>query len=292
MPVQTRRSSRKSVKGNIRTEDEVSSEISGKDISESYDLESLVSHAYNHIASKILSKKDCNEIRDLPNSRESAVEDFDDRLVLPAEILSEEKDATVLASELQPRLEPTEMYLSLTRPSTVSSNIPSASLANIDKLMKKSVITSDFEKKHTAPPMRESYNQRQWKRKQATEQSAGPKWFDLPATTVTPELKQELKVLKMRHILDPKRHYKKNDSKELPKYFQMGTVVEGAADFYSSRIPKRSRKNNIVQELLADAQFRRYNKKKFLEIQAAKESGRKGFYKKKTNRRKPAWARK
>ncbi|EDO34645.1 predicted protein, partial [Nematostella vectensis] len=124
------------------------------------------------------------------------------------------------------------------------------------------------------------------------EQSAGPKWFDLPATTVTPELKQELKVLKMRHILDPKRHYKKNDSKELPKYFQMGTVVEGAADFYSSRIPKRSRKNNIVQELLADAQFRRYNKKKFLEIQAAKESGRKGFYKKKTNRRKPAWARK
>jgi len=30
----------------------------------------------------------------------------------------------------------------------------------------------------------------------------------------------------------------------------------------------------------------RYNKKKYLEIQAAKQSGKKGFHKKKTNKRK------
>ena len=28
--------------------------------------------------------------------------------------------------------------------------------------------------------------------------TAGPKWFDLPATTVTPELKQELRLLQVR----------------------------------------------------------------------------------------------
>lgn len=91
----------------------------------------------------------------------------------------------------------------------------------------------------------------------------------------------------MRNVLDKKRHYKKNDSSALPKYFQIGTVVEGSADFYSSRIPKRQRKTNMIDELLADAEFRRYNKKKYLEIQAAKQSGKKGFYKKKKNKRKP-----
>ena len=33
--------------------------------------------------------------------------------------------------------------------------------------------------------------------------------------------------------MDPKAFYKKLDSTKFPKYFQMGTVVEGAADFYS-----------------------------------------------------------
>ena len=39
---------------------------------------------------------------------------------------------------------------------------------------------------------------------------------------------------------------------------QIGSVVEGTADFYSSRIPKRQRKTNMIDELLADAEFRRY----------------------------------
>jgi len=36
-----------------------------------------------------------------------------------------------------------------------------------------------------------------------------------------------------RGALDPKAHYKKLDTTKFPKYFQLGTVVEGAADFYS-----------------------------------------------------------
>jgi len=55
----------------------------------------------------------------------------------------------------------------------------------------------------------------------ARQQSAGPKWFNLPATEITPEIEQDLKLLKLRNVLDRKRHYKKNDSKALPKYFQV-----------------------------------------------------------------------
>ena len=48
----------------------------------------------------------------------------------------------------------------------------------------------------------------------------------MPATEVTDEIKRDLEVLKMRDALDPKRFYKKNSSKELPKYFQVKTNVE------------------------------------------------------------------
>ena len=40
-------------------------------------------------------------------------------------------------------------------------------------------------------------------------------------------------------------------------YLQVGTVVAGSADFYSSRIPKGQRKQTLVDELLADTEFRR-----------------------------------
>lgn len=53
------------------------------------------------------------------------------------------------------------------------------------------------------------------------EESAGPMWFNLPATQLTPEIEQDMKLIKMRNILDRKRHYKKNDSSALPKYFQV-----------------------------------------------------------------------
>ena len=55
----------------------------------------------------------------------------------------------------------------------------------------------------------------------ARERTAGDAWFNLPATPITPELHNDLKVLRMRGAIDPQRHYKKADSKELPKYFQV-----------------------------------------------------------------------
>ena len=39
--------------------------------------------------------------------------------------------------------------------------------------------------------------------------------------------------LPRRTAFDPKSFYKKLDSTKFPKHFQVGTVVEGAADFYS-----------------------------------------------------------
>ncbi|CAI5995601.1 unnamed protein product [Closterium sp. NIES-64] len=121
--------------------------------------------------------------------------------------------------------------------------------------------------------------------------TAGPKWYDLPAPDITPEIKTELQLLRMRNVLDPKRHYRSADSKKLPTHFQIGTVVEGAADFYSSRLTRRERKQSFAAELLHDEDLKKYRKRKFLEI--AEENQRKGrrHLVKKQDRKNPTWAR-
>lgn len=43
---------------------------------------------------------------------------------------------------------------------------------------------------------------------QSDKDTAGPGWFDLPATEVTPEIKKDLQLIKLRAYVDPKRFYK------------------------------------------------------------------------------------
>nr|XP_058958238.1 uncharacterized protein LOC131785366 [Pocillopora verrucosa] len=218
----------------------------------------------------------------------SSLSETDEFLSIPDEFKRKVKDPSELSSELQVGINTQDLYLKFDKnsfkPVTTSKSFDD--ICNNRELLKRSVITSDFEKQQSIPPMHVSRYAQKKQRKKAREETAGPMWFNLPATQITPEIERDMKLMKMRNVLDKKHHYKKNDSSALPKYFQIGTVVEGTADFYSSRIPKRQRKTNMIDELLADAEFRRYNKKKYLEIQAAKQSGKKGFYKQKKDKRK------
>lgn len=92
---------------------------------------------------------------------------------------------------------------------------------------------------------------------------------------MTPELKRDLQLLRMRHILDRKRHYKKMGKGQEPKYFQVGTVIEGPTEYFSARLTKKERKQTIVDELMADEESRSYYKRKFGESQVRNQSGRK-----------------
>ncbi|KAI7852652.1 Fcf2 pre-rRNA processing-domain-containing protein [Circinella umbellata] len=111
-------------------------------------------------------------------------------------------------------------------------------------------------------------------RKEEREMTAGKGWFDMGRPDMTPELKRDLQLLKMRHVIDRKRHYKKM-GKETAKYFQVGTVIEGATEFHSSRINRKDRKQTIVDELMANEQARDYYKRKYTEGQSRGNNGRK-----------------
>ncbi|XP_023677169.2 deoxynucleotidyltransferase terminal-interacting protein 2 [Paramormyrops kingsleyae] len=141
---------------------------------------------------------------------------------------------------------------------------------NQDELLKKSVIGPDFEKKDAIPPYKESQKKLKVKRREEREKTTGDGWFNMKAPELTEELKNDLRALKMRSAMDPKRFYKKNDREGFPKYLQVGTVVDSPVDFYHARIPKKQRKRTIVEELLSDAEFRSRNKKKYQEIMAEK----------------------
>lgn len=42
--------------------------------------------------------------------------------------------------------------------------------------------------------------------------------------------------------------------------------MDSPLDYYNNRITKKQRKNTLVEELLADAEFNKYNKRKYKEI--------------------------
>ncbi|KAF3403625.1 rRNA-processing protein fcf2 [Penicillium rolfsii] len=110
--------------------------------------------------------------------------------------------------------------------------------------------------------------------------TAGPDWFNLPKTVLTPELKRDLQLIRMRSVLDPKRHYKKENGKaKIPEFSQVGTIIEGPTEFFSGRIVKKDRKKNFVEEVLALERQNRRFETKYRDIQAKKTSGKKAFYK-------------
>lgn len=121
--------------------------------------------------------------------------------------------------------------------------------------------------------------------KKKTTETSDERWFNMKQPEITPEIKRDLQIIKQRSALDPKRHYKK-DKWEIPKFFQMGTIIEGNTEFYSSRLKRKERGKTMVEELLHDDTTKKYFKRKYHEIQQTKTSGRKGFYKKVKNARK------
>jgi hypothetical protein len=108
--------------------------------------------------------------------------------------------------------------------------------------------------------------------------TAGKSWFDLPAGTITDEVKTDLRMLQLRSAFDPKKFYRKLDSTKFPKHFQFGTVVEGPTDFYAARLSRNERKQTLTEEIasdvhLTDIRKRRYNK---MQEENAKFAGRRG----------------
>ena len=103
--------------------------------------------------------------------------------------------------------------------------------------------------------------------------TAGSGWFNMNPTPMTDQLKTDLAIIRNRNYLDPKKFYKSADS-FAGKVLQVGTVIEGSSEFYSSRLAKRDRRQNLTEEIMADSTVSSYAKRKYNEIQSTKPQKR------------------
>lgn len=108
--------------------------------------------------------------------------------------------------------------------------------------------------------------------------NAGSNWFNLPKTDMTPQLKRDWQILRMRNVLDPK-HQRKNLRANPPEYSHVGEIVAGPADFHSARLTRKERKRTLLEEAMHEGSNTKL-KSKFTGIQHSKASGKKAFYNK------------
>jgi len=107
-------------------------------------------------------------------------------------------------------------------------------------------------------------------RKVEKAKTAGEKWFNMSAPDITPELKQDLKAIQLRSILDPSRFFKKLDRKKLPKFFQIGKMQDNIIDGKINRLKKSEVKDRIIEEVIEHDKVVNFSKRKFEELQNQK----------------------
>mmetsp|Transcript_17211 Transcript_17211/g.28142 ORF Transcript_17211/g.28142 Transcript_17211/m.28142 type:complete len:279 (-) Transcript_17211:29-865(-) len=103
--------------------------------------------------------------------------------------------------------------------------------------------------------------------------SAGHGWFGMTPTPMSDQLKSDLAIIRNRNYLDPKKFYKSADSFN-GKVLQVGTVIEGSSEFYSSRLTNKERKQNLTEEIMSDVTVANYAKRKYYDMQSEKQRQR------------------
>ena len=220
----------------------------------------------------------CKEKRNRNEERKAE----DDKTWSQLVVKKRESERVTLSSSLQTGLGDDDLSYVKSRPETASRAELDTAMHGGDETRKKLEAMAVGAKKLEIEPKLGKKATKKAKRLER-EKTKGAAWFGMGAPEMTEETKRDLEVLQMRNVADPKRFYKKNDLKVLPKYFQVGQVIDSPADFYSDRVPNKLRKKTLVDELMADAEFKKFNKRKYAEIIEKKEQ---------TDRRHAAVARK
>eukprot|EP01033_Poteriospumella_lacustris_P008449 gene8449-6108_t len=107
----------------------------------------------------------------------------------------------------------------------------------------------------------------------AADKTLGKGWHNVEASELDEKAKTGVKLLQMRNYLDPKRFYKNPDKGG--KFLHVGTVIEGATEFKTSRLTKKERKTSFVDEILSDNKTKNYTRRVFMDIQEARGNKKK-----------------
>jgi hypothetical protein len=135
----------------------------------------------------------------------------------------------------------------------------------------KRVVKEGFQQESRLEPVKKdmlSRSERKTQARKRREATVGPKWFDMPTKELTAEDKLTVDAIRLRETLDPTKFYKKKATDQIGKHFQVGTVIEHPMDYYSSRATRKERKQTMIDELIADAEFKKNVKRRYRVIKA------------------------
>lgn len=139
-----------------------------------------------------------------------------------------------------------------------------------DALMKKSNM------KNAEKRIADGFSNRRKREEVKKKETAGTDWYDLPKPDLTPELLNDLKVLKMRQHLETGKHYKSLGwgPSGRPDFFQVGTIVDSNHDYLTGRINRKDRKQHLKDEFLDVEEVKQKAKRRYRETQAKNQAGR------------------
>ena len=128
-----------------------------------------------------------------------------------------------------------------------SMNIEAEKLAKAEAIFNKLNVFSKFETNQKKINPLNNIKLEKKEREKQREATAGKAWGNMPKVELTEELKEDLRVLKFRKHIFPKRFYKQSDSDKLPTYFQIGTIVDdGGVQSRKERLTKKEQKGRIA----------------------------------------------
>uniref|UniRef100_A0A2M4BVV5 Putative fcf2 pre-rrna processing n=1 Tax=Anopheles marajoara TaxID=58244 RepID=A0A2M4BVV5_9DIPT len=189
-----------------------------------------------------------------------------------AEVLNDKDEPVAVLRSRRPLV--SSSFVEDVRPSTSRMGSKNRRLTAANELNKTdvakelhgSILTPAIEKRENLARFTMSNETLQHLNRLERQKTKGKNWFNLPAPEMTPELKNELELIQMRTMLDPKKYYQRAEKKrKLPKYFQVGTVLESPLEHFNERGVKKQKSKTLVDELLADAEFQKFNKRKYAE---------------------------
>ena len=78
---------------------------------------------------------------------------------------------------------------------------------------------------------------------------------------------------------------KKDNSRGVPEYSHVGTMIEGRTEYFTNRVTKKDKKRTLLESVMDQERSTKRFKSKYGQIQEAKKSGKKGDYKKMMQKR-------
>ncbi|KAF5338981.1 hypothetical protein D9611_008770 [Ephemerocybe angulata] len=214
----------------------------------------------------------------------------------------EDKEEEILTLEAEPSsmpsLDPGNLptpYLNLDREAATSSKLDPEVLK-----AQKAVVFSAPQPPPPPPELNKDGKPITKREKKAIKKlTAGPDWFNLPAPAEAdlPRLHREVEAMRLHNQLDPKRFYRKEEGegkgiKGLPKYFAIGKIVTSNTPFNTGstdNLTRAERKRTLVDELVDDAEARRYAKRKFNDLQTTRGARGRGTLQTRQAARRGKW---